>query len=1041
MERFCLPPNHITKMTNNISDNAKKFYKWKAGQINIQTCSDDHKIHMTLQECSNANLDIICLQECRLLNTGSINHLGYNFYWSGMSRYKRYGVGIAIRNSNDIITNSVVYFSARLMAADVVVKGCKIRVVCAYAPTLDKPLSSKESFYRDLREICKIEDHHRKLFIMGDFNAEPQISRSHSKFDGRKPQTDNGANYSNENNQLFLQYCQRLELSILNTWFDHPIHHRETWHHPNGLVKKVYDYSLSDRWLRQYVTDVRVRNSYFSSDHRLVVTKLVTPANKAARRFIRKKMPRKPNLENLKNDHVNIKFRRKIEEHLEQNPLPESIDEMHTHIIQTLDKGRQLIPKITKKKLKIPWNTNSELKELHESRMTLRRKPMNDANKERLKKLNKTIKKKVCEIQNGELKAKGLQINEAKQHRKIAKMWKEAKKHDSSTFAKTSAIQCPGISSHFKKHFNPDHSNLGIPAELCNTPDFIRILQSSNLEIVENSPSQEEIQTAINRLNNGKSSLDIESEIVKLASSIQDIMNNLKTYFDYIWKEKEIPTQWTISQISPIWKKKGSAMDPSKYRGISISSVFCKIAMNIILKRLESFYESQLKRTQFGFRNGVGCNDGIYMLKQIQEISQISQRKLYLCFIDLTAAFDHVNRNLLFMSIKKRLPPNQTSTNLKIIENLYNQTRSYLQGDDPDQNSFETTSGVRQGGMEGPPLYNLFSDYVLRTYEDRKNTAGITGLGITYSIPNEATNRQQRDKAPTVGICDDDDCGYADDLVLICWSKKDLQLCLNILLEVFDEYGLNINHSKTETMIMNWQTSDGEYPDTIISLNNKNITNSTCFKYLGVWLNHNCLHIGNEELQHRINSAHTAFAENKKLLTNKNIDLSTRVMFLNSLVRSRLTYGCHAWRPSLHEINKLETTYRFFLRCMIYNGHKRVNPPPREGSHSTSSDESGPSDDEETQQHDWRYVINNETLYQMTRTKTISQFHHQQQEQFIAHIIRRENDNIGKILTFHTTKRSKRGRKILSILDRAVLNSGRSYSEFVKLCFNRKNRR
>ena len=126
-------------MTNNISDNAKKFYKWKAGQINIQTCSDDHKIHMTLQECSNANLDIVCLQECRLLNTGSINHLGYNFYWSGMSRYKRYGVGIAIRNSNDIITNSVVYFSARLMAADVVVKGFKIRVVCAYAPTLDKP--------------------------------------------------------------------------------------------------------------------------------------------------------------------------------------------------------------------------------------------------------------------------------------------------------------------------------------------------------------------------------------------------------------------------------------------------------------------------------------------------------------------------------------------------------------------------------------------------------------------------------------------------------------------------------------------------------------------------------------------------------------------------------------------------------------------------------------------------------------------------------------------------------------------------------------
>ena len=58
-------------------------------------------------------------------------------------------------------------------------------------------------------------------------------------------------------------------------------------------------------------------------------------------------------------------------------------------------------------------------------------------------------------------------------------------------------------------------------------------------------------------------------------------------------------------------------------------------------------------------------------------------------------------------------------------------------------------------------------------------------------------------------------------------------------------------------MIFNWQTSThGSYPDSLITLNGKNIKNVTAFKYLGVWMNHNNLHIGDEELSHRINLAH-----------------------------------------------------------------------------------------------------------------------------------------------------------------------------------------
>ena len=122
---------------------------------------------------------------------------------------------------------------------------------------------------------------------------------------------------------------------------------------------------------------------------------------------------------------------------------------------------------------------------------------------------------------------------------------------------------------------------------------------------------REEIQTAIKQLNNGKSSLDIESEILKCASTIPNLEQSLQQYFKEIWTSKQIPQQWTISKIVPTWKEKGNAMDPTTYRGIYIGTVLCKVGMNIILKRLSTFYDEQLKRTQFGFRAGMGCNDGI----------------------------------------------------------------------------------------------------------------------------------------------------------------------------------------------------------------------------------------------------------------------------------------------------------------------------------------------------------------------------------------------------------------------------------------------
>ena len=82
-------------------------------------------------------------------------------------------------------------------------------------------------------------------------------------------------------------------------------------------------------------------------------------------------------------------------------------------------------------------------------------------------------------------------------------------------------------------------------------------------------------------------------------------------------------------------------------------------------------------------------------------------------------------------------------------------------------------------------------------------------------------------------------CGYADDLIFFMLDIHSLQRATTILDDVFTNYGLCINVSKTETMILNHMLLEDKYPDSIISLRNAPLQNSTEFKYLGSYISQN----------------------------------------------------------------------------------------------------------------------------------------------------------------------------------------------------------
>ena len=271
------------------------FHSWKIGTINIRTGKDDEKLERVVNEIDKADLAICGLQEVRRLNKGSAlvkSNSGkkYEVHWSGHNNKRTHGVGIVIKVDTSIEIVEIIPVDARIIVADAIVRGCSLKIINCYAPTEESTESSKNLFYRTLNKQVKSVKKNQKLICIGDFNASTSAVWSNTSL--REGSIINDL-IVNNNGERFHEFFELNKLSVLNTWFTHKRCRRITWHSSDGKTKKVYDFILCTSWLRRYVTNCRVFNSFdFDSDHRLVVANLTTPTTKKARFINRTKTKR-----------------------------------------------------------------------------------------------------------------------------------------------------------------------------------------------------------------------------------------------------------------------------------------------------------------------------------------------------------------------------------------------------------------------------------------------------------------------------------------------------------------------------------------------------------------------------------------------------------------------------------------------------------------------------------------------------------------------------------------------------------------------------
>ena len=156
------------------------------------------------------------------------------------------------------------------------------------------------------------------------------------------------------------------------------------------------------------------------------------------------------------------------------------------------------------------------------------------------------------------------------------------------------------IANEFNKYFVSLACQLNDKVQI-QSGDFGKFMHSSQANsMFLNECSEDEVNTIIRELQNGKSS-DIPIGVIKKTSKI--ISPILSSHFNYLMKVGKFPDELKLGKITPIYKKESDEL-LENYRPVSTLPIFGKIFEKIIYSRLYNYFVSKgiLHDRQFGFR-------------------------------------------------------------------------------------------------------------------------------------------------------------------------------------------------------------------------------------------------------------------------------------------------------------------------------------------------------------------------------------------------------------------------------------------------------
>ena len=214
-----------------------------------------------------------------------------------------------------------------------------------------------------------------------------------------------------------------------------------------------------------------------------------------------------------------------------------------------------------------------------------------------------------------------------------------------------------------------------------------------------------------------------------------------------------------------------------------------------------------------------------------------------------------------------------------------------------------------------------------------------------------------------------EDLDFADDIVLLSSSHKDMQEKINSLILKANTIGMKINIGKTKLLKQN---ARNEQP---ITINGIPVEEVKEFTYLGSTVTEDG--DSSRDIDLRITKATQAFGALFKIWKSKKLSMKTKVRIFKSNVLSVLLYGSECWKMTNKTIQKLDS---FQTKCL--KKIKRVF---------------------------WLNIIRNEDLLKETQMEMISTVIEERRWRWIGHVMRMPHDSLPRIAA-QWTPQGKRGR-------------------------------
>ena len=456
----------------------------------------------------------------------------------------------------------------------------------------------------------------------------------------------------------------------------------------------------------------------------------------------------------------------------------------------------------------------------------------------------------------------------------------------------------------------------------------------------------EEITQAARRMKNGSSPGcdDINGEYIKYAPA--EIHKYIADTLNRTFETGEPIEELQLGILTPLQKPGKKKGPPENIRPIILLSVIRKVFTICMIKRIWDRISDAIPTEQSAYQPGRGTTEHVFAVKMIAEKAITSNDyTAFLLLLDMSKAFDTVDRELLFNHLEKILEPDE----LHIMSRLTNHPQIKVRVGTEHAQQFESTIGIMQGDCLSAIL---FIYYLARCLDELKKEDDIQP-DVFYIAPK-----------------------YADDITIVTTSKEMISKIKETIPPQLKKYNLMVNETKTEQYQI-----PRPHPDPLpLDLNSALDQNDIRWSALD-WITNakqptpvnkdwkKCKLLGSlldasADITRRKMIALEHMKTFKNIFNSHKLKTVTKVRTFNTYVATIFLYNSETWTITQTLENQIDSCHRRLLREAI-------------GVH-------------------YPKIITNEEIYRVTKAKPWSRVIKRRRLRWLGHVMRLEDDTPAK---------------------------------------------